>query len=364
MAPLDGWPRWLDRAGSVTVGPLPDRCYSTSDRPRPDLTSAPSGGAGGTVRPASAAIAESPGLVSRVDTRVMRTSIAKTVELITCRSIPTLRTTSSVRPRQFISTPRDSDSAQPTPVSRAATALPTSLPTTATAVTSAYQAHSRPSARSRPKRVRRPTETKNSGSSRVDVTPRTCSAARRTGSTSRGVITPNRNAPKIGWIPIVWVASADSNTPHSISTANPTDSATVTQTPPADRCRATALTTASRHQAVTSSTAAQVSAVEPSGVSASLRSDRIRASTGNAVTLIDTARNSPNAGKPTSPPSGRYIASANPRPDSSGSAMLTWLTSAAVYRRRRTNNRFISSPTRNMNRTRPSWPSRLIDGTR
>jgi hypothetical protein len=49
---------------------------------------------------------------------------------------------------------------------------------------------------------------------------------------------------------------------------------------------------ASRDQAVTSSTAAQASAVTPSGVCTALRSERIRASTGKAVTESEMPRKS------------------------------------------------------------------------
>ena len=62
----------------------------------------------------------------------------------------------------------------------------------------------------------------------------------------------------------------------------------------------TLVTTASRHHAVTSSTAAQVSAIAPMRVDCILRSDRMRASTGNAVTDIDTPRKSANGTKGTS----------------------------------------------------------------
>jgi hypothetical protein len=57
---------------------------------------------------------------------------------------------------------------------------------------------------------------------------------------------------------------------------------------------ATPTTNASRHQAVTSSTDAQVIAIEPSRVFVRRRSVRMRASTGNAVTDIETPRKSAN----------------------------------------------------------------------
>ena len=61
----------------------------------------------------------------------------------------------------------------------------------------------------------------------------------------------------------------------------------VTSAPPMRACT-TLTTNASKHHAVTSSTAAQVSAMTPMRVRWILRSVRMRASTGNAVTDIDT----------------------------------------------------------------------------
>lgn len=62
----------------------------------------------------------------------------------------------------------------------------------------------------------------------------------------------------------------------------------------------TPTTNASRHQAVTSSAAAQARAITPSGVVLIPRSMRIRARTGNAVTDIETPRNSAKTVKGTS----------------------------------------------------------------
>ncbi len=59
-------------------------------------------------------------------------------------------------------------------------------------------------------------------------------------------------------------------------------------------------TNASRHQAVTSSTAAQVIVIAPTFVLSSRLSARIRASTGNAVTLIDTPMKRTNEANGTS----------------------------------------------------------------
>ena len=65
---------------------------------------------------------------------------------------------------------------------------------------------------------------------------------------------------------------------------------TIVATAPAASARATLTTNASMHHAVTSSTAAQVSAIAPMRVLWMPRSVRILASTGNAVTDIETPR--------------------------------------------------------------------------
>ena len=71
---------------------------------------------------------------------------------------------------------------------------------------------------------------------------------------------------------------------------------------------------ASRHQAVTSSMAAQVRASLPSGVLVMPWSDRIRASTGNAVIDIATPRNSMKCMKGT-PAGARPLVQPGRQPD-------------------------------------------------
>ena len=63
--------------------------------------------------------------------------------------------------------------------------------------------------------------------------------------------------------------------------------------------RAMATTKASKHQAETSSTAAQAIAMAPTRDCIKLRSVRMRASTGNAVTLIAVPKNNANGRKAT-----------------------------------------------------------------
>ena len=75
---------------------------------------------------------------------------------------------------------------------------------------------------------------------------------------------------------------------------NVTDSPIVHAAATMPFARAMATTTASKHQAVTSSTAAQAIAIEPTRDWVSPRSVRIRAKTGNAVTLMAVPKNSPN----------------------------------------------------------------------
>ncbi len=105
-----------------------------------------------------------------------------------------LRTTSSIRPRVFISAPIASASRQPMPLHRAARLLPPSFPATATAMTSPQTAQS-PALSSRPISVRSPDAAKNSGSSTTaangSTAPRTAAVSSRAGDSA----TPAMNAP-------------------------------------------------------------------------------------------------------------------------------------------------------------------------
>ena len=101
--------------------------------------------------------------------------------------------------------------------------------------------------------------------------------------------------------------------------------------------------------ALTSSTAAAERARLPSGVRCSPRSDRIRASTGNAVTLMAAPRNSakganarPGGAKRSKSPSESTA------PSAKGTTMLTWLIRSAVLPRSRSVPVSSSRPTRNM----------------
>src|ERR1041384_5767768 len=94
------------------------------------------------------------------------------------------------------------------------------------------------------------------------------------------------------------------------------------------RLEALTITTiaARMHHAVTSSTAAQAIATDPTLVFSILRSVRIRASTGNAVTLIAAPMNRAKPVKLT--PGGAksgYRWKANAAPNTNGTMMLTWL---------------------------------------
>ncbi len=73
---------------------------------------------------------------------------------------------------------------------------------------------------------------------------------------------------------------------------NASTSARFSNVPARFAARATATTKARMTQALTSPTAAQVSAVLPNAVRDRLRSFRMRASTGNAVMLMDMPMNS------------------------------------------------------------------------
>src|SRR5436190_8435046 len=110
-----------------------------------------------------------------------------------------------------------------------------------------------------------------------------------------------------------------------------------------------ATTTASRHHADTSSTAAQASAVLPSAVAVRPRSATIRASTGNAVTLIAVPMKSTNGSSGT--PGGAshgHSQRATPPPAANGTAIPATLTAIAVLVE---SDRFAASsalPTKNM----------------
>src|SRR5258708_30366810 len=85
------------------------------------------------------------------------------------------------------------------------------------------------------------------------------------------------------------------------------------------------------HQPVTSSTAADASASVPTRDSSSPYSLRIRASTGNAVTLIAAPTNRLNATKGAPSPANRgYKATASSEASANGTTMLTSHQSTAA----------------------------------
>jgi hypothetical protein len=90
-----------------------------------------------------------------VVTSAMITIIVNRRGEITPRSRPMLSTISSISPRVFINTPSAVASRHPIPIHRAATALPPSFPTTATAVIARHTSQSVGSSRS-PMLVRSP----------------------------------------------------------------------------------------------------------------------------------------------------------------------------------------------------------------
>ena len=251
--------------------------------------------------------------------RAMRTIMAKTVGLMTPKSSPTVRTISSIRPRVFISQPTASDSRQPWPVSRAATAVPPTFPTVATSTTAPHHSQSAALSTS-PMRVFMPVAAKKAGRSSTVTGSRSIRSNSRASRPSCGRMAPNRKAPNRAWMPITSVARADSSTPRKTSDTAPAGSgpapssnrrasrrasgrttrsmtATKTSAPPTTRtadptsARATPTTPASRHQAITSPAAAAAKASRPTSVQSRPRSPRMRASTGKAVTAIATPRN-------------------------------------------------------------------------
>ena len=114
------------------------------------------------------------------------------------------------------------------------------------------------------------------------------------------------------------ITSKKSPNPPTTSKINPLTEAAVP--------RATDNTKANSIQADTSSMAAQAIEKLPRGVVVKPRSNRIRANTGNAVTLIALARNSANTRKLVPPEEKRrYRKSAAAPPPNIGSAMLARL---------------------------------------
>jgi hypothetical protein len=115
-------------------------------------------------------------------------------------------------------------------------------------------------------------------------------------------------------------------------------------------------TNASKHHAMTSPNAALVRARTPSLVFCRRRSTRMRASTGKAVTDIATPT------KRTNTWSGARSGANDPKsaiatnaPRAKGTAMLAAETASDSRVARRTADASSSRPTRNMNKTTPTW---------
>ena len=142
----------------------------------------------------------------------MTTIIVKSVGVMTPRSRPTLRTTSSIRPRVFISTPRAVPVRQVMPTIRAAARVPPTFPSVATTMIRA-QAIQPSQPGTRPISVRMPANAKNAGSSstRTRLSRRFVSACAN--RLSCGMTAPNRNAPNSAWMPIASVTSAEISKP-------------------------------------------------------------------------------------------------------------------------------------------------------
>ena len=90
----------------------------------------------------------------------------------------------------------------------------------------------------------------------------------------------------------------------------------------------------------------------------------MRASTGNAVMLIEAPRNRANGvNLPVADPSCENSTRAAPTPNRNGKMMLTWLTSAAADPRPLINRVSSSRPIRNMKKMRPTSASTLRNGS-
>src|SRR5512140_3302718 len=109
--------------------------------------------------------------------------------------------------------------------------------------------------------------------------------------------------------------------------------------------RTSARMNARMHQHVMSSTAAHEIAMAPSSERSIRSSVRIRASTGNAVMLMDTPMNIANDRNGTAGDDSREeTASANSEPSPNGTMMLRWLMVTAARARPRNSPRSNSSP--------------------
>ena len=148
-----------------------------------------------------------------VVTIAMITSIVYILSSMTPASRPMVSTTSSVRPRVFISAPTASDCRRGTPIKRAAMAPPKNLPMHATAmmaITGTMSCTVRP-CRFTPC----PAITKNTGNSSCTLTPSILPAIEwnRFGALLRGRATPNRNPPISSCTPMRLVMYDDNNSP-------------------------------------------------------------------------------------------------------------------------------------------------------
>ena len=119
-------------------------------------------------------------------------------------------------------------------------------------------------------------------------------------------------------------------------------------TSPAEPATATVVASATSSQAVTSSMAAQAIVSAPSGRLSIRRSTRIRASTGKAVTDMETPMKSAKAMNFVSGPTSSNTGTAATSPSTIGSTTLALEIAAAWPTRPRSCAGSSSSPTRNM----------------
>lgn len=143
----------------------------------------------------------------------MSTRIVNSAWSSTLRLTPTLKMTSSVRPRLFIKTPSALDLRPLSPWSRAALAAPANLPTMATKRTPSST--SNPFGPSWVTFALSPVTTKKTGRSNRRLTcSRRSRISRNISAVScRVMMTPKRKAPKMTWRPIHPVTKAEPRNP-------------------------------------------------------------------------------------------------------------------------------------------------------
>eukprot|EP00906_Rhabdomonas_costata_P030237 RCo042720 len=325
------------------------------------------------------------GVVIAVVTTAIRTITVKICVLMTPLESPTFSTTSSTSPLVFISTASVSAVRVVSPQSFAVTKHPVSFPVHAVAMTST----SIPTAIALfrlPTFVLMPETAKYVGSQRCTIKSSSLSVRAWVKPSSLGRMIPATKPPNMAWMPIISVNIAEprasSSTPSTaeaaigswlpdfmiahramgrtnkniISTNTAASNSVYKAMSGVPPELISATVSARRTQAVTSSTAAADIVICPTGVWINFRSVKIRASTGKAVMLIATPKNSTKVLYRDNPsPSWVYKAYEEAAPKPKGTAMPLIEIIAACFPVFRKEAGFSSIPTRNRKKMSPMF---------